>query len=125
MEEHLFEVLSGAVAFPVAWGSLAEGAALPRAALYRVSGQTERTLEGPGLMTSRVQADCYGATYADTLVASRAIRVALDGYQGGPVLGMFLDAVRDGFEDDAQLVYRVSMTFTVTSREQPPVSGDQ
>lgn len=117
MEEHLFAVLSGAVAFPVAWGALGEGTALPRASLYRVSGVTERTLDGPGLMMARVQVDCYGATYADALVASREVRVAFDGYRGGPVLGVFLDAVRDGLENDAQLVHRVSLTFSVTSRD--------
>jgi hypothetical protein len=72
---------------------------------------------GLGIMQGRVQVDCYGATYAEAITASRAVRAVLEGYRGGPVLGAFLDAIRDQTDDDANLVFRVSMTFSVSYRE--------
>jgi len=114
MEEHLYTLLSGAVSFPIAWGTLGSGVSTPRAVMFRVSGVRDMHNTGLGLMTARVQIDCYGATYAEAIGASRDIRGALEGYQGGPVQGAFLEAVRDGFTDDAQLLQRVSLTFSVT-----------
>jgi len=72
---------------------------------------------GKGNMNYRVQIDCYGATYAEAIGASRDVRDALEGYQGGPVQGAFLDAVRDQFDEDAGLLHRVSLTFSVHSRD--------
>ena len=114
MEEHLYTLLSGAVAFPVAWGSLGEGTSTPRAVMFRVTGANEPTMTGPGLMQGRVQIDCYGRTYAEAITAQRAIKTELDGYRGGPIQGAFLDSIRDGTADDAQLLHRVSMTFSVS-----------
>lgn len=113
MEEHLYTLLSGAVSFPIAWGTLGSGATLPRAAMFRTSGVRDMHLEGKGLMETRVQIDCYGATYLGAIVASRAIRDALEGYTGGPILGAFLQATRDQPDDDAQLLQRVSLTFAI------------
>ena len=117
MEEHLYSVLSNAVSFPVAWGNLGEGTSTPRAVVHRTSGSREWTLTGPGLMQARVQIDCYGATYAEAITASRAIRDEFDGYRGGPIQGAFLDTVRDTTADDAQLLHGVSMTFSVSYAE--------
>jgi len=117
MEEHLYSLLDGAVAFQVAWGTMGHGATLPRASLYRVSGVRDMTLDGLGLMTSRVQIDCYGGSYADAIAASREIRTALEGYSGGPIQGAFLDSIRDSLEGDATLLHRVSLTFSITYRE--------
>lgn len=113
MEEHLYSLLSGAVSFPVAWGTMGAGTALPRASIYRTGGARDMHLEGNGLKDTRLQIDCYGETYAQTITASRAIRDALEGYQGGPIQGAFLESTRDGFTDDAQLLQRVSLTFLV------------
>lgn len=117
MEEHLYTLLSGAVSFPIAWGTLGNGTTLPRAALYRSSGVRDHHMSGLGNATYRVQIDCYGQTYAEALGASRAIRATLEGYQGGPIQGAFLQAVRDQFDDDADLLHRVSLTFSVHSRD--------
>lgn len=117
MEEHLYTLLSGAVAFPVAWGTMGDGTSTPRATLYRTSGVRNMHMGGLGLMQARVQIDCYGATYAEAIGASRGIRTALEGYKGGPILGAFLEAVRDGNADDAQLLQRVSLTFSITYRD--------
>lgn len=117
MEEELYTLLSGAVAFPVAWGTLGQDDGLPRAAVYRVSGTRQMTLDGMGLMVGRVQIDCYGETFAEAIGASRQIRSALEGYQGGVIQGAFLETIRDQFVDDAQLLQRVSLTFSITYQD--------
>lgn len=117
MEEHLQALLVGGVSFKVAWGTLGSESSLPRAVLYRVSGVRDMRMSGKGLMQGRVQVDCYGATYAQAIGASRDVRGILEGYRGGPVRGMFLQAVRDGFEGDISILQRVSLTFSVTYRD--------
>ena len=117
MEEEIYTLLSNGVTFPVAWGSLGQDDGLPRAAIYRVSGAREMTLTGLGLMQGRIQIDCYGETFAEAIGASRDIRDLLEGYSGGVVQGVFLEAVRDQFTEDAQLLQRVSLTFSMTYRD--------
>ena len=85
--------------------------------MFRTSGVRDYHMGGKGAMQSRVQIDCYGETYAEAIEASRDIRAALDGYRGGPIHGAFLQVVRDAFEDDAQLLQRVSLTFSIHHRD--------
>lgn len=117
MEEHLQTLLSGAISFPIAWGTLGSGTSTPRAVMFRTSGVRSMHMGGKGNMHSRVQIDCYGATYAEAIAASRDIRGALEGYRGGPIQGAFLDAVRDQFDEDAGLLHRVSLTFSIHHRD--------
>lgn len=117
MEEHLYTLLSDAVNFPVAWSTLGRGTSTPRAAMFRTSGVRDMHTQGLGPMVSRVQIDCYGTTYSEAIGASRDIRGTLEGYAGGPIMGAFLEAVRDQSTDDAQLLHRVSLTFSITHRD--------
>lgn len=117
MREHLYDLLSGSLSFTVAWGSLGQDVGLPRASIYRTSGARDMHLQGTGLMETRLQIDCYGATVEQVGAAEAEIRSVLEGYQGGPVQGVFLESTRDGFEDDAQLLQRVSLTFAVWHRD--------
>lgn len=117
MEEELYTLLSDAVSFPISWGTLGSGTGTPRAAMYRTSGVRDMHLQGTGLMQTRVQIDCYGVTYAEAIGASRSIRNALEGYRGGVIQGAFLESTRDQFDDDAQLLHRVSLTFAVWHRD--------
>lgn len=117
MEEHLYSLLNGSVSFPVAWGSLGEGVSTPRAALYRTGGSRDMIMNGKGIMLGTIQIDAYGKTYAEAVIAGRAIRSALEGYKGGPVLGAFLMAIRDLTDEDVGLLHRVSMTFSIRYRE--------
>jgi hypothetical protein len=117
MEEEIYTLLSGAVSFPVAWGGLGKGATLPRAAIQRVSAVRDMHLDGTGLIEGRIQVDCYGETFGEAITAARGIRTALEGYRGGLILGVFLDSTRDGQDDDAGLLQRVSMTFSITYRD--------
>lgn len=117
MEEHLFSMLDSALSFPIAWGSLGEGTSTPRASMARVSGLQGKHLQGSGLMQTRTQIDCYGKTYIEAITASRAVRAELDFYQGGPIQGAFLDSIRDMPDDDAGLLFRVSLTFLITHQD--------
>jgi len=117
MEEDLYTLLSGAVSFPIAWGTLGSGTSTPRATMFRTGGVQDHSMAGAGTIQGTVQIDCYGATYAEAVSASREVRAALAGYRGGAIMGAFLQAIRDGFEDDADLLQRVSLTFSVTYRE--------
>lgn len=117
MEEHLYYMLDSALSFPIAWGHLGEGTETPRASMARVSGTQGRHLQGAGLMQTRVQIDCYGKTYAEAITASRTVRTELDFYQGGPIQGAFLDSTRDMQDDDAGVLFRVSLTFLVTHQD--------
>lgn len=117
MEQELYTLLSGAVDFPIAWGTLGSGVETPRAAMYRTSGVRGMHMQGLGLMQTRVQIDCYGVSYGQAIGASKDIRTALEGYRGGVIQGAFLEATRDQFTDDAQLLHRVSLTFSITHRD--------
>ncbi|MBV6637784.1 MAG: hypothetical protein KI788_17985 [Mameliella sp.] len=117
MEDHLQDLLKAALSFPVAWGNMGRGVSTPRASVYRVGGLRDMTLQGPGLMLGRLQVDCYGKTFAEADAARKEVCATLEDYAGGPVQGVFLEAIRDGFEGDAQLLQRVSLTFSVTYRD--------
>lgn len=117
MEEHLYSILSDALSFPIAWGTTGQGSDLPRAAMFRQSAVRDMTLDGPALMRGRVQIDCYGATYQEAISASRDVRGVLEGYAGGPVQGAFLNTARDMNIDGAEILFRVSLDFSVTYRE--------
>lgn len=117
MEEELYTLLSGAVSFPVAWGSHSDDTGLPRASMWMTSGIRDMNTKSLGLMTSRVQIDCYGVTQLAAITASRAIRDTLEGYQGGVIQGAFLESTRDSEANDAGLVPYRSTTFSITYRD--------
>ncbi|WP_283638108.1 tail completion protein gp17 [Marinovum algicola] len=117
MRAEIITLLQASVSFPVTWGTLGDDDGLPRAALFRVSGIRDMHLEGTGLMQSRVQIDCYGRTASQAGGAADDIREALEGYQGGTIQGAFLEAVRDTNDRDAELLQRVSLTFSITHRD--------
>lgn len=117
MKYHLQTLLSGALAAPVKWGVFGQEVGAQRVSLFQSSGIRNMSLSGKGLMRGRVQVDCYGATSAEAETLARGVRAVLEGYVGGPVLGMFLDTTRDNDDDDAGYLPRVSMTFSVTYRD--------
>ena len=117
MEEYLHTLISGAVSFPTSWGRLGSGAELPRAVYFRMGGGRLMHMGGLGVMQSTVQIDCYGRSYSQAIGASRDIRAVLEGHKGGPILGAFLDVVRDANDDDAEILHRVSLTFSITYRD--------
>lgn len=118
MEEHLRALLAG-LGYPAAWGGLGQGTALPRIALFNVSGRDDMNLKArSGWIAGRVQVDCYGATYGQAVGVARQVRALLSGYAGGPIMRAALEAKRD--QPDAaggDVIQRVSLDFAVEYRE--------
>ena len=121
MEEAFRSILLGASAVTaisgsrISYGSAAQGAALPYVVLHVIGDNEEHTYKGPdGLSQGRVQADCYGTTYAQAKLLSRAVRAALDGYRGGNFSGIFHASTRDqreGGTNEPERPFYVQMDF--------------
>lgn len=114
MEEHLFALLDGALICPVKWGYFSDGETMPRVTMVRTGGKRKYTLTTKGLLRGVVQIDCWGATYAQAIGASRDVCAVLEKYRGGPIVSAHLTATRDGFSSDATAAQRVSLTFALT-----------
>jgi hypothetical protein len=117
MEEHLYSVLSAALSFPIKWGVHPSDTGLPRTEMHVVTSLRDMHLQGTGLVQGRIQLDTYGETFAEAVTAARLVRSALEGYQGGPVQGVFLESIRDTKNDDAGHVPGRSLTFSITYQD--------
>lgn len=121
MEEAFRSILLGASGVTaisgsrISYGSATQGAALPYVVLHVIGDNEEHTYKGPdGLSQGRVQADCYGVTYAQAKLLSRAVRSALDGYRGGNFSGIFHASTRDqreGGTNEPERPFYVQMDF--------------
>lgn len=118
MEEQFITVLDG-LGYRAAWGGLGQGTALPRIALYRISGVDDTTLDGrSGYLRGRVQVDCYGQDFDEALTVSRTVTAALSGYKGGAIWHCALDSIRDRPDEaGGEVLQRVSLDFTVLYAE--------
>jgi hypothetical protein len=107
--------ISARVAARINWGLAPQGQALPCLTLTVVTdGPVDHSLDGPGLSRARVQVDCWAATYGEAKVLSRAVRTALDAWQGGVITGAFLAGARDLPDDDSVTPnHRVTMDFII------------
>lgn len=110
--------LSALVSSRVYWVRAPQGVLSPFVTLQVISGMPDVRHAGPsGFITTRVQADCYGLSYATAKSTARAVTDRLSGYRGtqGATIfdGIFKDAERDFFEDSAtpEKLFRVSMDF--------------
>lgn len=97
-----------------------QGSASPRIVLYVISGLRDMRMDGPtGLIASRVQVDCIGASYGSAKAVARAVEARLSGYTGtasGIVFqGCFLIGERDDFEDadTPDKLFRTSLDFNI------------
>ena len=114
--------LAGTRVYPVL---LPQAPTLPAITYQFVSGFREPGLDGPpGLNRARVQLDCWASTYMESEALANAVRLALDGFQGGvggsparQVQGIFFAAERDLYEPDA-IAYRRSVDYHVTYQEE-------
>lgn len=95
MEEELQALLSSVA--PAFLGESPQGTLRPYVVLRVVSQARPLTQEGlrPGLVRSRVQVDCYGATYARGVVLARSVIAAVEGRRAGRFALIAVDAVRD------------------------------
>lgn len=130
MEESLIGLLlatagvTAVVSTRVNWNRIEPGAVPPYVILRRISGGRDYKMSGAtGLVETRVQIDCHGATYASAKTAARAIEAALSGYKGGSGTttfdGIFLTAERDLIDEDETPadLHGVSMDFMVWHKE--------
>lgn len=113
-------VQTGTAPARVYWTQAPQGVAKPYITMLRVSGRRDTPMDGPsGFVTSRVQVDCYGSTYASVKAVAAAVEAVLSGKsvtQGSTVFqGFFLDAERDGFEDadTPDKLFRTSLDFII------------
>jgi hypothetical protein len=101
-----------------------QNVAVPYATMQRISGNRDMHMQGPsGLVSSRVQIDCYGLTYAASKKVARAVEARLSGFSGSngstTFDGIFLDAERDDYSDDAtpSKLFRTSLDFIIWHKE--------
>jgi hypothetical protein len=99
----------------VGFGERTQGQPLPALVLNVVGGAETMTLQGPnGLLSSRMQVDCYAASYAAAKVLSRVVLTVLNGHRGGGFRLIESVAIRDGREggsNEADRPFRVSLDF--------------
>lgn len=99
----------------VNWGAHPQGEPLPGIVLNMISGDTPRHMQGQGgMLSSRVQVDCYALTIDAAKQVSRAVIAALSGYRGGGFRAVFHAGTRDSREggaNEAERPFRVSLDF--------------
>lgn len=95
--------------------------ARPYVVLSRVSGVRGYHNQGAdGLVTSRLQIDCYGETYISAHNTGAAIISTLSGYRGGTIQAVFVDSQRDltGIDgSDPNELFRMSIDVIVHHSE--------
>jgi hypothetical protein len=116
--------LAALVGTRVHWVRSPQAAASPRVVLYRIDGLRDMHMQGPsGLVASRVQVDCIGASYGSAKTVARAVEAILSGYSGSAggirFEGCFLIGERDDFEDTdtPDKLFRTSLDFNIWHKE--------
>lgn len=103
----------------VSWGSRPRMDCLPAVCLHLISGVRNYHLGGSSeLVQSRVQADCWGLTYAAATAVSRAVVSDLSGLRDDAmqVQGAFIVDERDLPDEGTaadELLYRVSIDVMI------------
>lgn len=97
-----------------------QGDPLPAVVIHTIDGLPDYTSQGPsGLLSSRIQFDCWGKTYASAKSVARAVAQRLSGFKGtvsGVVFqGGFLEGERDSYEEGTGKsdLFRVSLDFII------------
>lgn len=129
MEEALVDLLKahapltaliGTAPARVYWMRAPQNVARPYVVLQVITGLPDVAHSGPtGLVAGRVQADAYADTYGSAKAVARALAARLSGFRGTRLTtvfdGVFKDAERDGYEDDASpdKLFRTSQDFLI------------
>lgn len=108
----------------VNWSARPDDFELPALTLHRVSGRRDRTLEGrTGLVSSTVQIDCWGLSFKDAKLLSRAVVPALPHGRtvaAGTVLeGIFIESESDTVDrtDPQQPLFHTRIDISVWHQE--------
>jgi len=102
------------------WSRRPQGAALPAIVLHRVSGTPDVHHAGAsGLVVSRVQVDCWGASYGSAKAVARAVEATITAQtftQGATRFDVILiDSERDDSTDETTPLFRTSLDLMVHS----------
>lgn len=124
METEVTSLLASVAGGRRYWVRAPQNAAKPYVVLYRIDGIPTYTYSGrAGLIASRVQANCYGETYASAKLTAAALIAALEGANTlgdsppGKIQAIFIESDgRDLATEDAgavQHLFAVSVDFIV------------
>lgn len=124
MDEALYALLTSnapitaRVAGRIYWGIAAQGITGPTLVLNVISGADAPHLTGTdGFWRYRVQIDCYAPDRPAARLLSRDVINLLNGHTGGWFNAVFLDTVREDFEDAAAgRPSRISLDFNIIWR---------
>lgn len=102
------------------WSRRPQGAALPAIVLQRISGTPDVHHAGAsGLVVSRVQVDCWAASYGSAKAVARAVETAITAQtftQGATRFDVILiDSERDDSTDETTPLFRTSLDLMVHS----------
>jgi hypothetical protein len=108
----------------VAWGARPQGSALPAILLTVVSETTSYTYAGAvDLLSTRVQADIYAASFSAAVAVDRVLAPAMNGFAGEQgdteFAGIFLESRFDTAEEPESggLLHRISRDLMVKHKE--------
>jgi hypothetical protein len=127
MEESLIQLLladsglSALVSTRVYPGSRPQGSALPAVVLNRISGGPGYADDGEtGLTNTRIQIDCWAATYGQAKLVARAVTASLSDFQGTIGNTVFCSVMlederdlREGGGNVPENPFRTSLDFDV------------
>ena len=100
------------------WSRRPQGSALPAIVLHRIDGTPDVHHGGAsGLVVSRVQVDCWAASYGSAKAAARAVETAVTAQtftQGATRFDVILiDSERDDSTDETTPLFRTSLDLMV------------
>lgn len=115
----------GLVGQRIAWAVRPRQDQLPSIVLHRIDGVRDYMMQAPsGLVTSRVQVDCWATTNKQASQISDAVRGSLSGLRqtidGVEFQGVFLEVEVDYSEEGSapdELMHRVSTDYQVWHSE--------
>jgi hypothetical protein len=110
--------ITALVSTRINWSRRPQGAALPAIVLHRIDGTPDVHHAGAsGLVVSRVQVDCWGASYGSAKAVARAVETAITAQtftQGAVRFDVILiDSERDDSTDETTPLFRTSLDLMV------------
>lgn len=113
------ESLTAVVDDRITWLRRDQGGATPAIVLHRIDGAPDYHSLGPsGLVESRVQADCWGATYAEAKAAATALKAVMSGARFAQGVVRFdavfvIDERDQTFDETGGAIYRTSVDLNI------------
>jgi hypothetical protein len=110
--------ITALVSTRINWSRRPQGAALPAIVLHRIDGTPDVHHAGAsGLVVSRVQVDCWAASYGSAKAVARAVETAITAQtftQGATRFDVILiDSERDDSTDETTPLFRTSLDLMV------------